>query len=364
MALPALERAAEVAGAADRRPPVVQVVDPLAPLLELAGLEARLLRLGSRRRVFRAAGRLRDADPEHGVLLTPSFSAALIFLLAGVPVRRGVRTDGRGWLLTDPVDREPLLEGHRVAEYLHLVDPSWRGPEAEDGGAAGPDEGPGDERTPGSAFRVRPSLSYPGAGELPRPRLRDPGRARDAWRELCDRRGLEAGEVPTVALCPGGNAPSRRWPAARFAELARRLSGQGTRVLVLGGPADRERTGRVAGAGERAVDLGGATTLPGLAGAMLASQAVVSNDTGPAHLAAALGRPLLVLWGAGDPRQTRPLGEAVRLAGHFGLPCVPCVENRCPRRGEGYVLEAARRECMELIEVDPVARALDEVRGG
>jgi ADP-heptose:LPS heptosyltransferase len=92
--------------------------------------------------------------------------------------------------------------------------------------------------------------------------------------------------------------------------------------------------------------------------------ALVTNDTGPMHLAAALGTPVVALEGPADVRQTRPLGARVRLIGRFDLPCVPCVKNRCPRTGPGTELTDARNECMWLISVDEVERAAQELLEG
>lgn len=329
LALPALDAAA-------RRwpsPPLVQVVARLAPVLRMSGVEAEPLPLPGRHRVFRAAGQLRRHAPDAGVLLTPAFSAALIFALAGVRARRGTATDGRSWLLTDAVDRAPLLRGHRVREYLRLV------------GA-----GDGDRR----AGRAPPSDD----AALPRPRLRDLAGAREAWRALARRRGLASpGDRPVVGLVPGGTAPARRWPAERFGRLASRLAERGCAVRVFGAVGEEAVTRRVARAARGAADLGGDTGLEELAGGLAACDAVVADDTGAAHLAAALDRPLVVVWGSGDPRQTRPLGPSVRLAGRFGLPCHPCLEAECPRRGAGYVGDDARRECLRLVTVEEVEEA-------
>lgn len=344
LALPALT------AAADRWPttPVVQIVSELAPVLGIAGVDADPLPLEGRRRVVRAGLALRRRRPDVGILLTPSFSSALIFVLAGVRARRGTDTDGRGPLLTDPVDRAPLLRGHRVREYLRLV----RAGEAASG--AGRD---GAAR-PGTAASPRGERDRDGRDGLPRPRLRRLGSARDAWRERARREGIEAtADGPVVGLVPGGKAPARRWPADRFGELAERLAGGGCRVRVFGGADETEITARVA-AGTRGVDdLGGRTDLLELAGGLAACDAVVGNDTGPLHLAAAADRPVVAVWGSGDPRQTRPLASSARLVGRFDLPCHPCLEAECPRRGAGYRSGRARRECLELIGVEDVEEA-------
>lgn len=323
LALPALARAAERwPGRAS-----VQVVEGLAPLLGMADLDVDVLPLRGRHRLLRAARRLRRRGFDRAVLLTPSFSAALLVRLAGIPERRGTDTDFRGWLLTDPVDRAPLLEGHRVAEYLALVDPGWR----------------------------RDSLPRPRL-EAPPPRRTGTGEAGEAPSRGDGGTGATGG--PVVGLAPGGNASSRRWPVERWRELAARLADAGGRVRVFGGPDERPLTARVAGGRARVEDLGGRTDLPGLAAGLASCRVVVANDSGPMHVAAALDRPLVAVWGAGDPRQTRPLSSRTRLLGGFDLPCHPCRRNECPRTGEGYRLPEAERECLRLVTVDEVEGAV------
>lgn len=321
LALPALRRAAALASGEGV---VVQVVRALAPVLAMAGLDAELLPLRSRHAVLEAARALRARAPGSGVLLTPSFSAALIFRLAGVPRRRGTATDGRGWLLTDPVDRAPLLSGHRVREYLVLVDPGWP------------------------------------AGETPAPRLERTERARLAWAAVAGELPPSDGR-PTLGLVPGSAAPSRRWPAERFAELAARRVRAGDRVLVFGGAGDAAEAAVAAGT-DGAFDLSGRTSLEALAGGLAACDAVVANDTGPMHVAAALGTPVVALFGAGDPHQTGPLAARSSVVARGSLPCVPCLRNRCPRRGAGYELPEARLECLRILGVDEVEEALMRVR--
>lgn len=334
LALPALGRVAWREAEAGRPAPLVQVPAWLAPVLGLAVLPIEPVPLAGRRAVVRGARELRQAaagTPLGAVTLTPSFSSALTLRLAGVRELRGTKGGGRTWLLTDAVDRKPLLTGHRVNEFLVLC-------------------------------------GFPGADPPETPALGATGveRAAAAWRRAdvatVARGAAELADGPVVGLFPGANGTSRRWPVDRFGELAGRLGRAGAVVLVFGGPDDTAVTAVVAGrAGDRALDLGGRTTLPELAGGLRSCDLLVTNDTGPMHLAAALGTPVLALEGPADLRQTRPLGRRVRLLGRFDLPCVPCVKNECPRRGTGYVLPRARRECLYLIEVDEVETAVNEM---
>lgn len=329
LALPALE----AASARERREtgtaPVVQVVSWLIPLLAMTDLDARILPLSDRRDIAAASRELRRYDVRRGILLTPSVSSALIFRAAGLDVRRGTAGGGRAWLLTDVVNRAPLLEDHRVKEFFAIA-----------------------------------GLPVP-EGEPPPPRLTAIDAARAAWSDRRRARRIPDDGRQLVALFPGANGMARRWPAEKYAALARSLAGSEYRVLVLGGPEDRPVTeavtnqaltddGTLDGA---VVDMGGRTSLVELAGALDACHLLVTNDTGPMHLAAALDRPIVAIEGPADIRQTRPLANRTRLVGRFDLSCVPCVKNECPRRGHGTILESAERECLRLITVDEVLEA-------
>ena len=310
MALPALG----VAGASD-----VLAPRGLTPLLALAKLGGRAIAF-DRSGVTGFARAVRDVRAgryDRGVILPPSLSSALLFALGGVHWRRGADTDARAALLTDVVPRGMLAGLHRAAQYHLLVT-----------GAA-------------PATPLVPRL-WPREGDLGR------------WRAL-------AGETsgPLVGIFPGSNAPSRRWETASFAALARRLGALGLRVIVFGGPQERAITAAIA-AGGAALDLGGRTDLPLLAAGLAACDLVVSNDSGPLHVAAAVGARTVSLWGAGDPSVTGPLGVAHRLVRHPELPCVPCVKNVCPRSGPGYVLADAQRECMHIISIEEVVAAARE----
>lgn len=307
MALPALEQAGGD----------VQVVRFLAPLLAMAGLTGRVLPLDRGAAGFaRAVAAVRRGRYARGVLLTPSLGSAAVLALGGVRARRGTRTDGRAALLTDPVDAAALRSLHRVDAYCVLA-----------GGRALP--------------------------ATPAPRLTPDAAAYAAWERVAG-----ASPAPTVAVFPGSNAPSRRWDAARFAAVARGLAERGARVVVLGGPGERALTAEVAG--RWALDAGGRTSLAALAAGLARCVLLVCNDSGPQHVAAAVGTPVVALWGAGEPGTTRPIGDAHTLLRRPDLPCVPCVKNSCPRGGAGYQLADARNECIRLFEPADVLAAADE----
>ena len=106
------------------------------------------------------------------------------------------------------------------------------------------------------------------------------------------------------------------------------------------------------------------TDLIGLASLLSACDLVITNDTGPMHLAGAVGTPTVTLWGPSDPAEVCPVGaHDVRITG-AGLPCKPCFKNECPRKGIGTSLPEAHEECMQLISVDEVVQTAVEILGG
>jgi len=314
MALPALEAAGGDVLVARWLVPVLELSPAFAPGAEPA---RRILPLDRGARGLAEAVRaVRSGGYRRGILLTPSFSSALIFAVAGVRERRGTPTDGRGFLLTEVVPPSELAGLHRSERYLRIV------------------------------TGERPSTR-------PVPRLVVPEAAAGRWRALMGPRG----EGRLVGIFPGSNAPSRRWEPDRFAAVARAMAGQGARVVVFGGGGERELAAQVAG--DVALNVAGRTDLPTLAAGLADCDLLITNDSGPMHLAAAVGTPTISLWGAGDRAETGPLGSGHRVLVRADLPCVPCVRNHCPRRGRGYLLEDAERECLRLIEAKDVLAAVD-----
>jgi ADP-heptose:LPS heptosyltransferase len=98
--------------------------------------------------------------------------------------------------------------------------------------------------------------------------------------------------------------------------------------------------------------------VPLLAAGLASCDLVISNDSGPLHLAAAVGTRTISLWGAGDPARTGPPPGHTVLRDRR-LFCLECVKNQCPRSGPGYILPDAYMECMQLISVDDVLTSVN-----
>lgn len=238
------------------------------------------------------------------LLFQNAFEAALIASAARVPLRVGYRTEGRRPLLTHsfPV---PDWRGrrHEVFYYLNLVAELER-------------------------------LLY-GSAELEKrePQLAlNVSEARKARaREFLSSKGLRVGR-PIVALCPGStNSRAKRWPARQYAALADRfISEADANVLLVGSPDEIEVSREVAGQmnGDPCM-LTGQTDLAQAVAILSLVDVLVTNDTGPAHIAAALNRPTLVIFGPTDPRTTRPFSPSAAIIRH-PPECAPCMLRDCP----------------------------------
>lgn len=159
---------------------------------------------------------------------------------------------------------------------------------------------------------------------------------------------------PRVALVPCSRWPTKNWAPERFAEVGRALRAEfGAALFLVGGPADRDACARLAaGLGGAARDCSGRTSLEELGGLLQAMDLVVSVDSGPMHMAAALGRPVLAVFGATDPARTGPYGPGHRVVTLDGLDCRPCHARAC-RRGD--------LACLAQLDAAPVLRAAREM---
>ncbi|MCX5736661.1 MAG: lipopolysaccharide heptosyltransferase II [candidate division NC10 bacterium] len=229
------------------------------------------------------------------VLFPNSLDAVIVPWLARVPRRVGYRTDGRGLLLTQVVARSGRsAERHQVFRYLELV------------------------RSLGADGEAIPRLAV-GA---------EAGREAD---RLLQELGVETGEA-CVAVNPGSvYGSAKRWPAERFAAVADALAEKHqARVLLIGSTKERDVLEAVAGRMRRPpIRLGGRTDLATLAGVLKRARLLLSNDTGAMHVAAAVGTPVLAVFGPTDADATGPLGPDSRVVREL-VPCSPCLLRECP----------------------------------
>lgn len=162
---------------------------------------------------------------------------------------------------------------------------------------------------------------------------------------------LSGVQGPFVAVAPGAASDLKRWPLEKFAEILRRLgkAGFGQAVLV-GGPENQSLSAKLQElAPGCALDLTGKTNLPELTAVLKRASVVLSNDSGPMHIAAALGTPVVAIFGPSDSRRYGPFG-----AGHAvvrqELPCSPCGKAQC---------HLGTHACMVDLETEQVWKALE-----
>lgn len=248
------------------------------------------LRLGERHRLGRE---LRAAGYDLAVVLPNSWKSALIPWFAGIPLRRGFRGEARWGLLNDlrPLDEAALPQMAQRFAALAL-----------------PQDAP---------------LPAP----LPYPVLQSSAAQRQT---LLSRLGLAAAR-PAVAFCPGAEyGPAKRWPEKHFAALARLLAARGLDIWLIGSPKDHAIAETIAQDSSGAcVNLCGKTDIAEAADLLAAARLVITNDSGLMHVAAAVGRPLIALYGSSSPRFTPPLSADARILS-LKMECSPCFERVCP----------------------------------
>ena len=248
----------------------------------------------------------RAAAFDLALLLPNAFEPALVAAAARVPVRIGHATDGRRALLTHPLDVPAWRsERHEIFYYLNIV--------------AG--------------------LERLLTGDVSSIRQREPDASLDVSndrlneaREMLRRDSASDNPRPLVVVCPGStNSRAKRWPVERFAALADRLIDElGAEVVLIGAREELEVSRKVAGLMHNHPRvLTGETTLAQTTGILGIADLLVTNDTGPAHIAAALACPAVVIFGPTNPLTTRPFSPVAEVVRH-PPDCAPCMLRDCP----------------------------------
>ena len=158
-----------------------------------------------------------------------------------------------------------------------------------------------------------------------------------------------------VVVHPGASVPARAWSPESNAALVAALAAAGRSVVVTGGPKERELAARVAGSSQGVVDLSGGCDLAGLAEVLAGAEVVVCGNTGPAHLAAAVGTPVVSIFAPTVPAQLwRPWMVPCVLLGDQDIACAGCRTTTCPFQGQ---------PCTGRLTVAEVMAAVDELTG-
>jgi heptosyltransferase II len=262
------------------------------------------------------AGQLRRQSFDLAVLFQNAFEAAFLTFLAGVPRRYGYATDGRSLLLSDPIaalDRRTLV--HQVRYYWELLKPL---------GLTGDPSAP--------ELVVFPEEEQAMAGRFAQG-------------------GLTATDV-VVGINPGSTyGGAKRWLPERFAEVTERLcrtireSREQQASVVIFGAKGEEQLGREIAArlSSRSLILSGATTIRELMAAVKRCAMLLTNDTGPMHIASAFQVPVVAIFGPTDWRTTSPFGSAHTIV-RQPVDCAPCLLRECP----------IDHRCMTRVTVDQV----------
>jgi len=268
--------------------------------------------------MFRKAGELRRGGYEAAVLLQNAIDAALLAFLAGIPERMGYATDGRRLLLSHPVPvTEEILSLHHAEYYLRLL--------AE--------------------------LGVP-RPEAPRLLLRVTAEERQSMRSRLAGLGVPEGRR-IVGINPGATYGSaKRWFPDRFAMVADTLSEEwDAAVVLMGSVPEASLSAEIETAmGRKAVNLAGRTTVREVMALLASCSFLLTNDSGPMHIGAAFGVPLVAIFGPTDWRKTSPWTKEARVV-RVDVDCSPCHRKECDR---GH-------ECMVGVTADMVIAAAREL---
>jgi heptosyltransferase-2 len=244
--------------------------------------------------VLRTASELRRFKFDLAVLFQNAFEAALLAWLAAIPDRLGYNTDGRGLLLSHPVQRPKEKSRHQVEYYLGILQGvNWSVVSRD-------------------------------------PKVHVSGTKAEAVRSLLLSNGVSEGDF-LLGIAPGATyGPAKRWPPERFAAVADMAAQRwGAKIVVLGSGSERSIGEEVMRAMKSpALNLCGQTGLDEAAAVIRQCRGFVTNDSGLMHLAAALDVPTVAVFGSTDPEATGPRSRKARVVRH-PLDCSPCLKPDC-----------------------------------
>jgi heptosyltransferase-2 len=244
------------------------------------------------------------------ISLPNSFSSAWIGMRSGAQIRTGYSGDGRGFLLNDKTSFEKAASLHRAQAYVNLL-PEWARPKVPVKEFWGvPPEDEFDGRVPG----VLPGFD-----------------AARSWPETKDSPRVQPPAFPYYILAPGSTAESRRWPLEYFSELAKMIHDQtGLVGLIVGSASEALIADRLTSRTElKLQDYTARGPVPVYSKLFAQAQFSVTNDSGLGHVASVCGSRVHIVWGAGDPKRTGPLGPGEIKITLNPVDCWPCERNSC-----------------------------------
>ena len=267
------------------------------------------LQLGAR---YRLGKQLHAKGYDAAYVLPNSFKSALVPFFAGIPQRIGFVGELRYGLLNDARKLDKQLLPLMVERFAYLTE------------------------APNTTLQ-RP---------VPQPRLQVSDEQRVA---ILAKLGLPSSH-PIAVFCPGAEyGPAKRWPTEYFAELAQRLSAKGYAVWLVGSPKDKAVGDEIVALGdEQCRNLCGLTDLSDAIALLSCADLVVSNDSGLMHIAAALDRPMLAIFGSSSPQFTPPLSAHAQVV-KIDIACSPCFKRECP---------LGHFNCMKLVTPESIEQRI------
>jgi heptosyltransferase II len=259
---------------------------------------------------------LRSRNYDQAIVLPNSFKSALIPYWAKIPQRTGWRGEMRYILLNDLriLDKQklPLM----IERFI--------------------------------ALGLKKDESLPAV--LPWPLLETTS---ERVQKTLEKLVIAVPQQPILALCPGAEyGPAKRWPAAYYAKVAKTKVSEGFQVWIFGGPGDKKVAEEIqAFSGNVALDFTGKTDLGEAVDLMSLASVVLTNDSGLMHVAAALAKPVVAIYGSSSPKFTPPLATNVQIVS-LNLSCSPCFKRDCP-------LEHMR--CLYELKPETILKTLETI---
>src|SRR4030067_2066103 len=244
------------------------------------------------------------------ILFQNAFEAAFLSFLAGIPVRYGYNTDGRGMLLTHKIKpSDETLKKHQVWYYLDLLKPM-------------------------GITIEEPELS-----------LKIENKNKTAASNVLKKNRIKKDELIIGINTGASYGPAKRWLPDRYAKLAEMLIERyNARIILFGSKDDKEVANEIASlSSHKLINLAGKTSLSEATATIERCRLFITNDSGLMHIAAALNVPVIAIFGSTSPERTGPYGKGHHII-YKNVECSPCLKRECP----------TDFKCMELISVDEV----------
>jgi heptosyltransferase-2 len=259
---------------------------------------------------------LKNKGYTQAIILTNSLKSALLPWAAGIPKRTSFLGEMRYGLINDirPLDKNKLVK--TVERFVAL----------------------GLERN-----ESLPKI-------LPNPQLNT---SHETARILASSLGIQASEKRILGLCPGAEyGEAKRWSAEYYAEVAREALIKGWQVWLFGSDKDIAVTISINQLTQnKCLDLGGKTKLGEAIDLMSLCDTIISNDSGLMHIAAALDKKMVAIYGSSDPQHTPPMSQQA-VVEYLGLDCSPCFKRECPLTGDAYL------RCLKEIKPEQIVQKL------